>query len=138
MKRNKWQYTTISRTVQGFNWDEFKLAMLDFEEGEVLLRKKIEWDVEAMRGYVHGPIAEFVIAMFKQHTGMVFTLKQMHKWLRDEFLPGIPKYVAGHSVPNPVSSESLGFDGYHKWINDIDDFCQDAFKCGIPPAEKVE
>ncbi len=138
MKRNKWQYKTVNRTVQDMDWDEFKLAMLDFEEGEILLRKKIEWDVEQMRNFVHGPITNFMIAMFKQQNRMTFTVKEMHRWLRESFLPGTSKEVGGVLIPQPVSSELLGYDGYHQWINNMNDWCQDAWQCDLPPAEQVE
>lgn len=135
---HKFGYEVVSHQIINFDYDKLKQAMMLHRFGEVLVRDKIVWDVQAMRNFVHGPITEFMIAMFKQHNGIVFTVKGMHKWLRDSFLPGTPTELGGKSIPQPISSELLGYDAYHKWINDINDFCMDVWLCELPPAEQVE
>ena len=111
--------------------------MFEFGEGEIVIRKKIKWDTAQMRKYVHGPITVFMIEQFAV-LGVAYSRTGMHKWLRDEFLPGTPKEIGGKLIPQPVSSENLGEVGYCKWINDINEWAMDNFGCGIPPAEKVE
>ncbi len=135
---HKFGYEVVSRQIINFDYDRLKEAMMAHRHGEVLVRDKIEWDIKAMRGFIHGAVTEFMIAMFKQQNGIVFTIKGMHKWLRDEFLPGTPKEVAGCLIPQPVSSELIGETAYHKWLSDINDWCMDAWQCDLPPAESVE
>ena len=137
MKRNKWQYQTVHRTVQGFDWDEFKLAMLDFEEGEVLLRKKIEWDVTQMRKYFHGPVLAFVEAQERQQ-GSSKGKEEIKSHLKIIFGPYEDYMFAGKLVNGPKSTANYTFAEYTKFLNDIDAFCMDNYGCGIPPAEQVE
>ena len=138
MKRTKFQYKTFRKTIIEIDWAELKLAMAEHENGEVLVREQMEWNVEQMRKYLHGPATKFFIAMFKQHNGIVFTTPEMHRWLRDAFLDGKWKKVGSKTVYCPISSESLGRKGYHKWIKDMNEYCMDAWQCELPPAEQVE
>ena len=137
MKRNKWQYRTVSRTVQDFDWDEFKLAMLDYEEGEVLLRKKIEWDVAQMRKYFHGPIRDFVEAQERQR-GSSKGKAEIKSDFKQIYGPTEIKAIGNKIWTGPKSMANYTFDEYVKFLNDIDAFCMEYYGCGIPPAEKVE
>ncbi len=135
---HKFGYEVVSRQIINFDYDRLKEAMMLHRYGEVLVRDKIEWDYDQMRKFLHGPVTDFMIAMFKQHNGMVFRKLEMHKWLRDGFLPGAPKEVAGKLIAQPVSSETIGKEGYIKWLKNINDWCMDAWQCDLPPAESVE
>ncbi len=137
MKRNKWQYRTVSRTVQDFDWDEFKLAMLDYEEGEVLLRKKIEWDVTQMRKYFHGPVLAFVEAQDRQQ-GSSRSKQEIKELLKELYAEPEEVNFGQRVIYRPRSTASFTYDEYVKFLNDIDAFCMDNYGCGIPPAEKVE
>lgn len=134
---HKFGYEIVSRQIINLDWDRLKEVMKTHRHGEIVVRDKIEWNYDQMRKFLHGPVTEFMIAMFKQHNGMVFTNKEMHKWLRDSFLPGEPEEVAGKLIPQPVSSETIGKAGYIKWLKDINEWCQDAWQCDLPPAEEV-
>ncbi len=137
MKRNKWQYKTVARTVQDFDWDEFQLAMLDFEEGEILLRKKIEWDVTQMRKYFHGPILKFMEAQERQR-GSSKGKEEIKSDLKQIYGPREDRMLGKKVVSGIKSTSEYTFDEYVKFINDIDAFCMENYGCGIPPAEKVE
>lgn len=137
MKRNKWQYKTVSRTVQDFNWDEFKLAMLDYEEGEVLLRKKIDWDVTQMRKYFHGPVLVFVEVQERQR-GVSKGKQELKSQFKIIYGPYEDFALGGKMYSGPKSTADYTFDEYVKFLNDIDAFCMEHYGCGIPPAEQVE
>ncbi len=114
------------------------IASLDGNKDyEMIIREVPEWDVEAMRNYVHGPLTDFMIAMMKLKSGVAMSRPQMHKWLRDEFLPGTPKIVGGKTIPHPVSSESIGRKGYNFWIRNIDHWCQDTWQSQIPTDQEI-
>ena len=137
MYRTKFQFKCSEHQVIDMAWTEFKHAMLKTGEGEILVRKKIDWDYAQMRKYLHGPVTKFMIEQFAG-IGTAFTTAGMHKWLRDEFLPGIPKTVGGKLIPQPVSSESIGRDGYTTWLKNINNWCKDNFNCELPAIEEVE
>ena len=137
MIQTKFPFKCIEYQVVELDWLNMKKAMLHLVEGEILIRKKIEWNYEQMRKYLHGPCTKFMIQQFA-NIGVAFTVAGMHKWLRDEFLSGIPKEFGGKVIPNPVSSESIGREGYVEWLNSINKWCMDNFRCELPPAEKVE
>ncbi len=137
MKRNKWQYQTVSRVIVGMDWDEFKLAMLDFAEGEILLRKKIDWDVAQMRKYFHGPIRNFVEAQERQR-GSSKGVEEIKADLKQIYGPKEDRMIGKKIVRADKSMGEYTFDEYVKFINDVDAFCMENYQCGIPPAEKVE
>ncbi len=137
MKRNKWQYRTVSRTVQDFDWDEFKLAMLEYAEGEVLLRKKIEWDVGPMSRYFHGPIRKFIEAQ-ERSRGSSKGQAEIKSDLKQIYGPSEERMLGKKVIHGLKSTGDYDFDEWVKFINDIDAFCQEHYSCGIPPAEKVE
>lgn len=137
MKQNRFPFKCYENHVIDMDWTPVKKLMFEFGEGEMVIRKKIEWDYEQMRKYLHGPVTKFMIQQFAGQ-GTSFSTTGMHKWLRDEFLPGTPKEVGGKLIPQPVSSENIGRDGYVLWLNGINEWAMDNFGCGIPPAEQVE
>ncbi len=137
MKRNKWQYRTIANTVQDFDWDEFKLAMLDHAEGEVLLRKKIEWDVTQMRKYLHGPVRAFIEAQ-ERSRGSSKGKEEIKSDLKQIYGPYEDRMLGRKIVRGPKPTADYTFAEYTKFLNDIDAFCMENYGCGIPPAEKVE
>ena len=137
MKRNKWQYRTVNRTVQDMDWDEFKLAMLDYEEGEILLRKKICWNTAQMRKYFHGPVLAFVEAQ-ERGRGLSDGQKVIKRKLKQIYGPSETRCLADKLITSLKSTGDYTFDEYTKFLNDIDAFCMDNYGCGIPPAEKVE
>lgn len=137
MQRNKWQYRTVNRTVQDMDWDEFKLAMLEFEEGEVLLRKKIEWDVTQMRKYFHGPVRHFVEAQERQR-GSSKGVEEIKADFKQIYGPKEDRMIGKKIIRADKSTAHYTFVEYTKFLNDIDAFCMDNYGCGIPPAEQVE
>ena len=137
MDRNKWQYTTVSRTIQGFDWTEFKLAMLEHPEGEVLLRKKIDWDVAQMRKYFHKVVLAFVEAQERQR-GSSKGKAEIKTDLKRIYGPKEDRMIGKKIVRSDNSTSDYTFAEYTKFLNDIDAFCMDNYGCGIPPSEKVE
>ncbi len=137
MKRNKWQYTTVSHIITGFDWDEFKLAMLEYEEGEVLLRKKIEWDVTQMRKYFHGPVRKFIEAQ-ERNRGSSKGKEEIKSDLKQIYGPRVNRMIGKKIITVLKSTGDYTFDEYVTFLNDIDVFCMDNYGCGLPPAEEVE
>ena len=137
MKRNKWQYRTVNRTIQDIDWDEFKLAMLDYAEGEILLRKKIEWNTEQMRKYFHGPVRQFVEAQERQR-GSSKGLAEIKADFKQIYGPKEDRMIGKRIIRANKSTGDYTFAEYTKFLNDIDAFCMENYMCGIPPAEQVE
>lgn len=137
MKRNKWQYKTVAGTVQDMDFEEFKLAMLDYAEGEILLRKKIEWDVTQMRKYFHKVVLAFVEAQERQR-GSSKGKQEIKADLKQVYGVYGDTVMFGRKVTAPKSTANYTFAEYTKFLNDIDAFCMDNYGCGIPPAEKVD
>ena len=139
MNRNKFKYvvTDTGQIIKDWTIDELELSMRNEKRGEILVREEIEWTVDQMRRYLHGPCTKFIVEMFKDR-GDVYTDKEIHSFIRDQFLPVSTKEVSGKILRKPVSSESIGRKRYIQWINDVNDWCIKEFGMGLPPAEKVE
>lgn len=137
MNQTVFPFKSLENNCFDTDWTSIKKRMIEFRDGEIIIRKKIKWDYDQMRKYLHGPVSKFMIVQFAGQ-GTAFSMTGMHKWLRDEFLPGIPKEIGGKLIPQPVSSETIGRDGYVLWLNRINEWAMDNFGCGIPPAEQVE
>ena len=132
MLRNKFQFKTICNVIQ-IDWDELKLSMREFPDGEIIVRKKIEWDTDKMNRYFHGPVLCFVRSQFRD-LGTVATKDEVKNWLKGKFLDKEER----NGFQFLRSTASLGRDEYIGFLKDIDEFCKDKFQCGIPEPEKIE
>ena len=137
MKRNKWQYTTVHRTIQGLDFNELKTAMLEYEEGELLLRKKINWDVAQMRKFFHGPVRAFIEELERKR-GSSKGKEEIKADLKEIYGPREKRTLGGKEFTFLKSTGDYDFDEYLKFLCDIDAFCMENYECGLPPAEQVE
>jgi hypothetical protein len=138
MQRTKFKYKAVQgKVVADWTTADLKESMLAIPNGEIIIREQIEWGVDQMRSYLHGPATKFIVSQFKDK-GIVVTDKWVHNFLRDEFLPVDTKQLGKKNVRIPVSSESIGRKAYIQWLNEINDWCKDAFGVALPPPEQVE
>ena len=139
MIRNKFKGQYVGGMLQAdWNFDDLKMTMRELGSFELVARKPIEWNVDQMRKFVHGPVTKFMIQQHKNR-GEVYTIPQMHQKLRDDFLPYEEvKTSTNRIIVRPVSSESIGRDGYKQWLTDINDFCMAELNCELPTADEIE
>ena len=132
MLRNKFRFQTISNVIQ-IDWDELKMSMREFDDGEIIVRKRIEWNTDQMRNYLHGPVLNFLRCQLRE-LGIVFTKEECKTWVKGEFLD--KGEVNG--VTFLKSTASLCRDEYTQLLKDINEFCMDRFGCGLPEPDKVD
>ena len=132
MIRNKFQFKTISNVIQ-MDWEELKMSMREFDDGELIVRKRISWDTAKMNKFFHGVVLGFIRSQFRDF-GTVTTKDEVKNWVKDKFLDREDR----NGVLFPRSTASLGRDEYIKFLKDIDEFCQDKFGCGLPEPEKID
>ena len=106
-------------------------------EYEIIIRPKSKWDVDKMRKFLHGPVIDFLITQFKQQ-GNVFTKPQLKEWIKSEFGPHHYSELPGSSITLPISSSEWTFDTYKGVLQDLNDWCADAFGCELPAADDIE
>ena len=115
------------------DWDELKVSMRQFSDGEIIVREKIEWNTENMRKFLHGPVIRFLREQFKEK-GTIKSKDDVKNWVKDEFLERVREN--GFSFLRPTASLSRA--EYIVLLKDIDAWCQEWFGCGIPEPEKIE
>ena len=137
MEQTGFTFKCYENQVVDMDWTQVKRSMLSMGEGELFLRPIQKWDIERMRKFLHGPVSVFVCAEWAKK-GSVYTLPQMHKFLRDAFLPGDPIEINGKLIPNPISETKLDEFAYWTWLNTIKDWCRDFFGCELPVEGQIE
>lgn len=124
--------------VIDMDWVTATKTMIAMGEGDVFFRQKQEWTVDRMRKYLHGPLTNFLIIEWEKKHGSVKTTTQMHRFLREAFLPGTPMEVNGILIPDPVSETTLDVIEYHAWLQKIKKWCWDHFNCEMPIEGQIE
>lgn len=100
---------------------------------ELIIRKAIKWDTGRMNRYFHGPVLTFIMEQFKT-CGTVFGKDEIKQYLKGAF--GKTETVFGRNML--MSTAGYDFDTYTKFLNDINDWSVECFKCELPPAEQVD
>ena len=137
MIQTGFKFSCYENQVLDIDWTQVKRSMLSMGEGELFLRPKQDWDIGRMRKFLHGPVSQFVMAEWAKK-GSAYTLPQVHKFLRDAFLPGTPIEINGVLIPNPISETKLDEFAYWAWLNKIKDWCKDFFGCDLPVEGQIE
>lgn len=143
MIRNKFRYKVVNGAIYEFDWAALKLSMAQFEEGEIIVRKKIDWDTDQMRRYFHGPVLRFIQEQFKG-VGYIFSKDQIKENLKMDFGPKMYidetmyEKAFRNSAGVPKSTAEYDFDTYRDLLKDIDAWCIDCFQSGLPEPEQVE
>ena len=132
MIRNKFQFKTISNVIQT-DWEELKMAMREIDDGELIVRKRISWDTDKMNRFFHGPVLDFLRAQFRD-SGTVVSKDEVKVWVKGEFLEKEDR----NGFLFPRSMASLGRDEYIKLLMDINEWCQEWFKCPLPESDKID
>lgn len=138
MKRNKFKYQTVKKVLVGLDWTQLKLALMQHERGEIIIRKEIKWDVAQMRKFFHGPVRAFILAELRK-VGFITTADQIKDDFKQMFGPKTSrKTLMGKTIEEPKSTADYSFDEYLAFLNRIDEWCTENLHCELPPAEMVE
>jgi len=138
MKRNKFRYQTVKKVIVGLDWTQFKIALMQHERGEIIIRKEIKWDVAQMRKFFHGPVRAFILDELRK-VGFITTADQIKKDFKQMFGPKTSrKSLTGKTIEEPKSMADYTFDEYLAILNSINAWCMENLNCELPPAEMVE
>ncbi len=138
MKQSKWQFQTVNRVIIGLDWTQLKCAMMEYERGEILIRKEISWDTDQMRKFFHGPVRAFILEELRK-TGLLMTAGQLKDDFKLMYGPKVSrKNLSGQMVEEPKSTSDYTFDDYLEFLNSINLWCVQNLGFEYPPAEKVE
>ena len=138
MIQTGFKFKCYENQVVDMDWSAVKKSMLSMGEGEMFLRPKRVWDRDRMRNYLHGPVTDFIIDEWAKKNGSMYTRPQMHRFLREAFLPGTPINIGGVYIPDPMSEKNVDKDGYWIWLNKIKNWCMDFFQCDLPVEGQIE
>lgn len=97
---------------------------------DLIIRPEIKWDVDKMRKYFHGPVINFVKSMFHE-IGHGYSKNQVKEYMKSE-------HGKTDKMGLPASTSTYTFEDYKKFLNDINVWCIECFKIGIPPSEGEE
>ncbi len=109
----------------------FMATVKDEEEMELLVRKKIRWDIEKMRKFFEGPVCKFVVNLYAER-GIAYGKGVMREALKAKFI-GFDK-----TGVIPISSTTLDFDGFKEFLVAINNWCLDEFGCPLPEADSTD
>lgn len=134
MIRNKFKGQYIGGMLQAdWNFDDLKMTMREYGGFEIIIRKPIEWNVEQMRKFLHGPVLDFLRNQLRE-LGIVFTKDEAKVWVKEQFLDKEEK----NGISFLKSTASLDRASYIRLLKDINEFCQDRFGCGLPEPDKID
>ena len=139
MRRNKFSYKCEKGAIFDLDWNDVKASMVQWEEGELIIRKKISWDTDQMRKYFHGPVLKFVVEQLKG-CGHTYGKDEVKQYLKERFggKQEVSSSVTGKVFRIPASTAEYDFKKYTDFLNDINAWCIECFLCELPPAEQVE
>jgi len=134
MIRNKFKGKYIGGILQAdWNFDDLKLTMREYDEFEVIIRKPIDWNVDNMRKFFHGPVIDFLRSQLRNF-GIVLTKDECKVWVKEQFLDRQEQ----NGISFLRSTAALNRDEYKTLLKDINEFCMDRFGCGLPEADKID
>ena len=94
---------------------------------ELIIRKKIRWDVEKMKRYFEGPV---VTNIKNQYAGKGYAYPRL-------VVRGLLKDLHLRKDKNgvPVSTSSLDFEHFKEFLADIEHWSIELFGCGLPEVD---
>ena len=107
---------------------DFLSGFNEGEEMELIIRKKIKWDVSKMKKFFEGPVVDHVRNLYAEN-GNAVGKGVIREALKTMFLG----YVEGTIIP--ISTMSLDHNKFWQFLRDIDAYCMDKFGCGLPSAD---
>lgn len=135
---HKFQYKVCKGQIIEMDWDRFKELHRGLPDGDydLIQRKQIKWDTEAMRKFFHGPVRQFIVQEFRKQ-GASVSKEQVKEYLKGEFGPDVNPGVAG--VPSfPKSTADYTYEEYKELLMGTKVWCINTFDCELPSAEEVE
>ena len=108
---------------------DFLSGFNEGEEMELIIRKKIKWDISKMRKFFEGPVVDHVKNMYAEK-GMSVGKGVIRESLKVRFIGYQDK---GYIIP--ISTTTLDFDKFKQFLKDIDTMCMDELGCGLPTAD---
>jgi len=102
------------------------------QEMELVIRKRVNWDVSRMRKFFEGPVCNFVRECYSDR-GVAAGKGAIREMLKQIFLGTTEE----EGLPLAVSTTTLDFDGWKDFLNNINDWCIDKFDVSLPPADNV-
>lgn len=106
-------------------------------EYEMILRKKIRWDVKQMRNYFHGPVRDFILAELRKEP-FITTKTRLKEDLKTMYGPETERMSIGGLIREPKSTSEYTFDEYTSFLNRINEWCIERLGRELPTAEEVE
>ncbi len=105
----------------------------DGEEMELIIRKKVSWDVSRMHRFFEGPVVDFVAARYAD-TGVSLGKGHIREALKQKFLGSIER----DGLVIPISLSSLTRPQWIEFLREINDWCMDTFGCPLPSADDTD
>lgn len=116
-----------------FNRDRFTELIHTSKDGdyEIIFRKKVNWDVEQMRNYFHGPVLDFIQEQFKK-ARRTYGKKKIKEMLKEEFGSREHIKVGKKRIWDVKSTGDYTHSEYYKFLSDLNTWCIDCFECELP------
>ena len=111
----------------------FMVNIKDGEEMELIVRKKINWDISHMRRFFEGPVVDFVRDRYAD-IGVPLGKGDIREALKTKFLG----YTEEHGLRTPISTTTLTRPKWKEFLQDINHWCMDEFGCGLPEADNAD
>jgi hypothetical protein len=126
------------QVIIGLDKPRWAQMMSGLKDGdyEILVRPKIEWDVEAMRNYFHGPALDFVREMLRK-AKRIYSKKKIKEMLKEELGPFEHVMVGKGKIWDVKSTGDYTYEEYKKFLFDLNIWCVDCFGCELPPADEI-
>ena len=100
---------------------------------ELIVRKRVDWDVSRMRRYFEGPVVDFVRDRYAD-IGVAYGRGDMREALKQKFLG----FTEEHGLLTPVSTTTLTRPKWKQFLMDIDEWCMAEFGCGLPSPDNAD
>ena len=124
--------------------DENILAFLDFlsqfddgTEMEVIVRKKLPWDISRMRKFFEGPVCAFVLAKINERriegNERILNKVDVREGLKALYI-GTVEIFGGRFIAH--STTTLDYKSWVQFLKNIDEYCIENFGQGLPEAEE--
>ncbi len=113
------------------------------KEMELIIRTKIDWNATQMKKYFEGPVVTFVQECYARK-GIAFGEGSVREGLLGMFLGwtepnqfGQKHALSRTTLDKPKDGKSPR-ERWIKFLQDIDDWCEDKLDCGLPSADNAD
>ena len=122
--------------MEGLDVQRMRTFLSSFNDGEkleMIIRKEINWDVSKMRRFFEGPVCTHIKNLYAER-GSSVGKGVIREALKMKFLG---YHDCGYALI-PISTTTLDFEGFKKFLRDIDNMCMEQFGCGLPEVENED